>query len=264
MRNTHTVLSSGFSAGLTRRIGEIATMLCTLAVAHAAQAGGLSISPMRLDLGAGRDITQVTVHNPTPETLAIELEAVPWGSSVATQSARDLTINPPTAVLRPGARLTVRIGLAHRMPADHEVAYRLHITELPQPLAIEAAGIGMRLRVGLPVFVAAAQPKPAALQWSLQRNDRGAVLVARNPGNVHERLQSLSLIGPNESTPLALAGAGYVLAGGQAEYVVPSAWLTMQDPVAPLRVVGHGKQGTINVTLRGQPGADDAPATTPE
>ena len=186
-----------------------------------AWAGSLGISPMRIDFDAARSITHVTVTNPTQETLAVELEVLPWPTEDAEQSARDLTVNPPTATLRPGAKLTVRIGLTKRLPADRERAYRLYVTELPQPLAPGSQGISVRLRVGVPIFVAAVRAQAAALQWSMARSERGTLLVAHNPGNTHERVHDLSLTQPSMS-PTAVSGTSYVLAGARVEYLLPA------------------------------------------
>jgi fimbrial chaperone protein len=156
-------------------------------------AAGLSISPLRLDFDAQRNISAITVTNTSSETVTFEAEALPWPREAPEQSPRDVIVNPPVATLAPGAQRTLRIGLVKRLGAEQERSYRVYITELAAPRATEANGLGVRLRLGVPVFVAAAVPHELPMQWSARSEGKLLSLTATNPGNVHQRVAGVSI-----------------------------------------------------------------------
>ena len=217
-------------------------LLAGVCAAFGARAGGLVISPLRLDFGAAHTTVVVTLSNPSSVPMAVEMEATPWPADAAGQAVGDLVVNPPSAVVMPGRAVTVRVGLVRRPAADQERAYRLYVTELPPPAQVDGA-IGLRLRVGLPAFVAPARPERAPLQWAIERGARGAMLVARNGGNVHERVFDLQWQ-PDGGAPVTLRGPSYVLPGARVEYALPEAAAT-----GPWRLQGRTSAGPFEQSI---------------
>lgn len=218
-------------------------LAAALLFSHAALAAGVGISPMRLVFDAGRGFGQVTLSNTSQETLAVEAQVVPWPADADGQTARDVVVNPPMATLAPGARITLRVALLRRPAADRERAYRLYVTELPAPLAPGVQAIGVRLRVGIPLFVAAAAPQTQPLVWRLQADEQGPLLVAHNPGNVHQRVHELR-VGDGEGLPAPVQGSPYVLPGSHATFRLPALARPLADgePLTLRLQTDHGRE----------------------
>lgn len=199
----------------------IVCYLALLVSAAPCLAGGITVSPLRIDFSAERNVAVITVSNAGSELLHVEAEAMVWPADAAGQSVGDITINPPMLSLAPGAKAIVRIGLTRRLANDVERAYRIYFTELPKPLGTEAVGLGVRLRVGVPIFVGAAQPQPRPLQWSAQRDGDDVLLTAHNPGNVHQRVTQLASR-QDSAMVAAVQGLPYVLPSGTASFRLPA------------------------------------------
>jgi fimbrial chaperone protein len=180
-----------------------------ISLGHAA---GLSVSPLRLDFDGARNISALTITNTSRDTVTFEVDTIPWPDNAPGQSARDIVVNPPISTLPPGARKTVRVGLVKRLGGEQERSYRIYITELASPRSAESTGIGVRLRLGIPAFVQADSPREQALQWSVQREDKALELTATNPGNVHQRIASLS-VERGDKQYTAAQKSSYILAG---------------------------------------------------
>ena len=194
--------------------------LAWLACASASHAGGLSVSPMRLDFSASRGIGLITLTNTSRETLTIESEVVSWPDDAAGQTAKDVVVNPPITTIAPGERVRVRVGLVRRLPADVERGYRVYFTELPPPRAQDSLGVGVRLRLGIPVFVAAGSAQPRALDWSVGRDGEGMFLVARNAGNVHRKVLKVTTQQGNAAYAAAQVSP-YVMPGTTSLFRMP-------------------------------------------
>lgn len=203
---------------------KLLTMRCitflTLLVGAACHAGGLTVSPMRLNFDAGRGIGQVALTNTSGAALTIEAEVRPWPDGAPTQTSRDLVVNPPIVTLGPGERVSVRVGVVKRLSTEVERGYRVYFTELPTLRPQEALGVGVRLRLGIPVFVAAANPQPRALEWTAERDVGGMRFTASNAGNVHQRV--LGLTTQQGDTQFAAApSTPYVMPGASAAFRIP-------------------------------------------
>lgn len=221
---------------MSARFAALLALLFT-SVCHA---GGLSISPMRLDFNAERGITIVTLSNTSRETLTIEAEVVPWPAGAVGQSAKDVVVNPPIATLAPGEKVAVRVGLVKRLGVDVERGYRVYFTELPNLRPQEALGVGVRLRLGIPIFVAAASAQARPLEWSAGRDGDGVFLTASNPGNVHQRVSAVT----------ALLGTTRYVAAQSSPYVMPGSSISFRLPGL---VAGAGDKLMLQVQANDTP-----------
>ena len=220
-------------------VQRLAAFLALL-LASVCHAGGLSVSPMRLDFNAERGIAIVTLSNTSRETLTIETEVVPWPAGAAGQSVRDVVVNPPIATLAPGEKVSVRVGLVKRLGTEVERGYRVYFTELPNLRAQEALGVGVRLRLGIPVFVAAASAQARPLDWSVGRDGDGMFLTASNTGNVHQRVSALT----------ALLGTTRYAAAQSSPYVMPGSSTSFRLPGL---VAGAGDKLTLQLQANDTP-----------
>ena len=199
----------------------VRTWLCGLLLqAGSCLAGGISVMPLKVVFSPERAISAVTFTNTSRETLTIESEVLPWPADASDQTNKDITVNPPISTLAPGEKITVRVGLVRRLPADVERTYRLYVTELPSLRSQDSEGVGVRLRLGIQLFVTAADPKVAPLEWTAQRDGDALMLSARNRGNVHQRI--LQLTATQGATRFAAAQSSpYVLAGRSTAFRLP-------------------------------------------
>ena len=190
----------------------LTTFVLMMVVAGECRAGAMSVSPMRLEFDASRSIGAITITNTSRETVTFEAEAVVWPDDAAGQAASDVVVNPPVATIAPGARKTLRVGLVKRIAGDRERTYRVYVTELPAPRSADSTGIGVRLRLGIPVFVRADSPRELPMQWAAQRDGTTLTLTASNEGNVHQRVSALAVVRGDKQFA-ATQSSSYVLAG---------------------------------------------------
>ena len=193
-------------------------VLATLAAASTpARAGGISVMPTRLDFAADHSVQSLLLVNLSAETVTVETEVQVWPADAPQRQANDVVVTPGVVTLPPNQRIRVRVGLLRRPDGDREHAYRVYFTELPAPKALHAAGIGVRLRIGVPLFVAPDRADPQPLRWTARPAVEGWLLEAHNPGNVHARIGRATLVGvagtaaPAGDEPLELPSP-YVLA----------------------------------------------------
>jgi fimbrial chaperone protein len=210
-----------------------AVVLATLP--SGAGAGSFAVSPVRVELPAGRPVAVLQLTNTSDLPLAVQAQPVRWPAGDA--SAPPLVVNPAVATLAPRQTQTFRIGSLERGSAERERSYRIYFSELP---SARPSGLGVLLRVGVPVFVAPAKPAAQPLQWRLAGAD---MLEVHNPGNVHHRLSEVEVVdasGRRLAQP-SLASP-YVLAGQTVQLPVDGVTLPRRDA---LRVRGHSAAGPI-------------------
>lgn len=177
----------------------------------AVHAGGLSILPTRIDLGAGRGVQSVLITNTSAHAVTVETQVMVWPEDAPGQQANDIVVTPAVLTLPPNQRMRVRIGLLRPVGGDIERAYRLYITELMAPASLQGAGIGVRLRIGIPLFVAPPQPQAQPLQWSAYREANAWFLKVRNEGNVHALATKPVLLSADGPSAIPLPSS-YVMA----------------------------------------------------
>jgi P pilus assembly chaperone PapD len=89
----------------------------------------------------------------------------------------------------------------------------------PQEEKIEGAGVNLRLRLGIPVFVAPTALPYATLDYfdSMQIEDQ-LFMHLRNAGNTHVKVSEVRYLAPGKDTPDVESAVIYILAG-QTGYV---------------------------------------------
>ncbi len=212
----------------------------------AADAPGLSISPVRVDLSATRKADAITVVNTGAARKVLETEVLLWtqvNDEDAYAPAVDLRANPSRLSLEPGATQIVRVGLVRSamVPQVTEGAYRVYFHELPQDEGDTGSQLKFALRIGIPVFVRPAQAAKPQVSWTASRENDGLKLVAVNRGGMHARLADVRVH----------SLGGEVIADG-FRYVLPGAsrtWRIPQFTDQPLSVSALGENGRTEFGL---------------
>jgi fimbrial chaperone protein len=123
--------------------------------------------------------------------------------------------------LEPGEDQIVRVGMLVDADPSIEKSYRMFITELagPQEEETESTGVNMRLRLGVPVFIAPrALPNSKLDHIDSRQMENQLFMQMRNNGNTHVRISEIKFHAPGASEPKEEAAAIYVLAG-QTAYI---------------------------------------------
>lgn len=237
---------------MSRRLGWVA--LVWLAGTVAAWAGGLTISPIRVDLPAGSTTVALRVTNGNAQPTVMQATVFAWkqeaGETVLLPT-RAVLATPPVFRLQPNTTQVVRIGLLGVRDASRETAYRLILAEVPKKTKSAGATLDMVWRFSIPVFVAPREGVPTAdLQWRLQQGAAGDwELRVHNAGTGHVALRSVQLTAGDATHVLTTVAKGHF-------YVLPGATLGWTLPPLPelrsgtrLMVRGQTDEGSFHEAL---------------
>ncbi len=184
-----------------------------------AQAGALSISPVRIMLAAGTTSGLMTIRNESPDPVRLQLTLHTWqenpDGTMQLAPTEDLVVFPGLLQLKPNESRKVRIGLPVQQDIAVEKTYRVFLEELPGTSKLEHNQVRVLARIGVPIFLQPREPKPGWAPAVSDPNDQGFSLQLKNTGNVHLILQEVTVrgIGHKDQTIFdqTLTG-GYLLA----------------------------------------------------
>lgn len=204
--------------GLRRR------WLCGLflfGAACGAWAGSFSVNPIRLDFDAAARTGSIALTNDDTVPLSFQMKLSAWSQDGDGRDqyadSSELIFFPPILTVQPGEKRLIRVGTKGPLSAD-ERSYRLFIEELPDPAQAQKPGaqVAVKLRFGVPLFVAPAQ---AQLQGELENlTVQGGELRVRvrNTGNRHFRFEKLRA--QSGDTVLGETEGWYLLPGAARDY----------------------------------------------
>lgn len=191
---------------------RIAALLFAASTA-AANAGSVTVAPLRVVFAGGASVSGVTVENSGSAEILVQTEVFAWEPSSEGQKlgpTEDVISMPPVFRLAPGARQTVRVGLTRPFTDRDEKAFRLMITEVPVA-ASPGGAVNVSVRHNLPVFVQASKVAPAALT---ARHDPSGWRLA-NAGGQHVQIRRWRLRDGSGAILADAEGPGYLLPGEQ-------------------------------------------------
>jgi fimbrial chaperone protein len=193
-----------------------------------ATAASLDVSPIRVKFAAGQRSHVVTVRNTGDDDISVQADPVEWsqdsdGIDVYTP-AGTLLVVPRIFTIAPGDEQIVRLGRVSAESGDLEGSHRVFFTELaPSRGAGEAPGLSMRLRLGIPVFVApASEPEPRLDLVSTEQIPGGVAVVLSNQGNVHIQVLDISghMVGPDQPEAVSARVTAYLLPGTTRKFAL--------------------------------------------
>jgi fimbrial chaperone protein len=193
-----------------------------------ATAASLDVSPIRVKFAAGQRSHVVTVRNTGDADISVQADPVEWsqdsdGIDVYTP-AGTLLVVPRIFTIAPGDEQIVRLGRVSAESGDLEGSHRVFFTELaPSRGAGEAPGLSMRLRLGIPVFVApASEPEPRLDLVSTEQIPEGVAVVLSNQGNVHIQVLDISghMVGPDQPEAVSARVTAYLLPGTTRKFAL--------------------------------------------
>lgn len=241
-------------------------------------AGGLRVTPLRLDFSPQQQSGQFELANLSDAPLAIQIKVFRWSQKDGQddyQATQDLFFAPPIVRVAGKANALVRFRIRTPAPAGSEVPYRVYFQEVP-PARNEQAGSGtvLRLRVGVPVFATSADPVYPSVTSKTSREAEGLRVHITNAGKAHIRISNVRLYPGNTNLKApdqpAVAQAGqsvhsgnYLLAGSSDDWLLP---LTAGADPKGLKLMivtddysGHAAPG---ITAQGWWWAESSPDST--
>lgn len=186
-----------------------------------ATADGISVFPTTLILEEKGQISSLTIRNESNRSGTYELAGYLWTQVDGEDRLsldRSFIVSPPVVTLRPGEERIVRVGLIDkRQGGPEERAYRLRISELPDPAAPADANLNVRLQIILPVF-APGLNDDLLLDFSADRSgDDRICLHVTNQGATHAKLV---WVAPATSGARKAPMQKYILAKSQGDLCV--------------------------------------------
>lgn len=228
-------------------------------ISEAAVAGGLRVTPMRLDFSPQQAAGQFELANLGQGPLAVQIKAYRWTQKDGQDEykpTQDLFFAPPIVRIESKAKTLVRFRLRTPAPAGSEVSYRVYFQEIP-PAGGEQASSGtvVRLRIGVPVFATSGEPVYPSVTTTTTREADGLHVKVTNKGKAHIRISDMRLYPENtnlktpDQSPVAqatqsLRSGNYLLAGSSDDWLLPLA--TGADPSRlKLMIVGDDYTGRV-------------------
>jgi len=205
-----------------------------------AAAGAVEIAPTTIDLPSGSDTGVFYITNRGDRPIVAQVQGFAWRQTEAgdrLEPSDALTVSPPMARLAPGQQQIVRLAVTPDAASNDERAFRLLVSELPDPSEPVAQSVRVLLQFSVPVFKAGAHPSEAHLDWRAARSGDGLSLIARNTGARHVKLSGLSYaVAGERSAVLMPATFAYILPGASHRWTIPARDLKTGEPI---RVTGR-------------------------
>lgn len=222
----------------------LAGFLC--AIADLAEAQGILVSPVNVDMAPGQTAAVLTITNRNGRAVSFQVRGFAWrqgpeGEDELTPTDA-LLVSPPLGTISPGAAQLVRLVL-RRSPQGREAAYRILLDELPPPA--EAGVVRLALRLSIPVYSEPAGIVAPSLRWQIVTGQGHSWLEARNLGTRHETVRDVVLQTAEGSIlPATSATRPNVLAGGVHRWRISGRRIPAPGAVVALTASAGG--GTIH------------------
>jgi len=235
------------SRSLRRRLTAGLLGLVVMAPAMPVQAGDLSVSPTRLELGQTGTAT-IVVRNDGMAASVLQVSAMRWLDSPmasALEPAPELLAVPPVFSLKAGGQQVIRLALRDRSRPTTERSFRLLISEVPTPAAGSAAlgGVQFALGFNVPVFQKPAGALAAPV-WSIDAGRDGPLLGLRNAGQAHVQVSAIQVRTATGASVVEMNEPFYLLPGRARSWPLPGT-----ASGSSLTVVAETNLGTLEERL---------------
>jgi len=192
-----------------------------------AGAANLQISPVMIVLRAGQGATGITMQNLGESPVYGQVRVYLWeqkdGDDLLTPT-QEVVASPPILQIGPKSSQIIRLVRRSQQLPSSELCYRILIDEIPPEGASAAAGVDIRLRYSVPMFVLPADERAApSLAWNVFKKDGNWMLRVKNSGNQRAQIGALELRNAAGGHFVIAPGLfGYVLAGREREWRLPT------------------------------------------
>jgi len=174
-----------------------------------ARAGGLQVSPTKVDFSAKVRTGTLTLSNNGAAAVRIQAVAYAWTQSASGEivlvATKDIVVYPSLFTLEAGKDRTVRLG-TQLVAGVREKTYRVILEELP-PIHDGAGGgarIRMLTRLSVPVFLLPKKATTAGKIRGLELRTGHVAFAVANTGTVHFMLGQVRLVASDASGAVVL------------------------------------------------------------
>lgn len=177
------------------------TLLLTFSVPFpSVWAGGLTISPVMIELDSPRKAVAVTLRNSGDTTLTFQSRVLVWqqvGGADRYLPTDTVLVAPSIIEIPPQSSQVFRVALRSGDPTRFEQSFRLLLEDVSRPEPGDGKpAIALRLIHSLPLFVAPAGKTVMDLRWSpCAPEGQSSCLRLSNVGNRHVKVRSLTISG---------------------------------------------------------------------
>ena len=242
---------------MMKRILKQATcgLFILLTGVSAVSAGAFGISPVIVTLSANKQVSEITLKNPSNDPMSVQLEMMAWshqeGKDVFTPT-REVLVNPPIFTVPANGSQLIRLGIRRAPDAQRELSYRLFLQELPSPISSDFQGTLMLMRVSLPVFILPQVEAKQLLRWQVARTPQGTLKVSlTNDGSAHIKIKNLKLLTPNNVQSWVNQGSfAYVLPGQSHDWIMSTNSDYRPSPLGTvLKLIAQTNTGEIEADV---------------
>jgi fimbrial chaperone protein len=234
---------------MARFVAAILAPLSLALCAAQAEAAGLTVLPVTIQMAAGQMAATLTVRNENAAEASLQVRPFSWRQTPRGDDellpAMDLMASPPIATIPAGTTQVVRLVL--RRPAqEREASYRILLDQIPPPAA--AGMVRIALRLSIPIFAEPATRIAPHLQWRVETDGRQLYLVAFNDGSRHEKVGNISLAGSGGASTVEPSSSPYILPGATRR------WRVLVSGIAPapgaiLRLNANADTGPVDMPV---------------
>lgn len=231
-------------------------LACTATLAlvfplSSALAGSFTVSPVRIELSPQRPLGSLTITNDGAEPVTIDAKAMLWTQQDGEdrhEDTRELIVTPPVFTLEPRGAQIVRIGLRRGPDKEHELTYRVFLTENAPPPTPTSTGVAMTLRLSVPIFIRPVATPVARLDWSASRGAADELkLQATNVGNLHVQVADLRLLSDGQVIG-RISNPAYVLPEQTRVWIVKLD-KPLRPEAGPIQLEGFSDAGDVKASV---------------
>ena len=220
-----------------------------------AQAQGLTVLPVIIQMAPGQAATTITVENHDSSETSFQVRAFAWNQREnADQLAPTdaLLVSPPLGIIAAQGRQVMRLVL-RRPPQGSEAAYRIWLDQIPPPAAPGTVRIALRLSI--PIFAEPLTRVAPHVEWRIESSGGQAGLTGVNTGTRHDAVRDITLTSA-DNRPLKIESgtSPYVLAGATRRWRIVSSGPPL-GAGARLHLAANADSGRIDqaVAVTGSP-----------
>lgn len=216
----------------------------------AALAGGVTISPVVIEVDSPRKAAAIKVTNDGDQALILQSDTLVWTQVNGVDHyapSDELLVVPPIVTVPPNSSQIFRVMLRVPKNAGTERTFRLLLEDITNYQTVEGqTQIALKFTHNLPVLIAPAGKVVKAFRWKPCAPRAVAALSAEacvrlfNAGNRRVKVKTLTLTGDGWQQALSLQDGENVLAGAEREWRVP---LSSGQTGSPIAVQVHTMQG---------------------
>jgi fimbrial chaperone protein len=216
----------------------------------AAHAASLQISPVIVTLSAADTAAYVHLDNVTELALYGQVRVFRWDQTLNEDVLADtdaIVASPPMIQIAAGRTQLIRLVRTGREPVSAEQAYRILIDEIPSPDDPAGAGVAVRLRYSVPLFVSPQSRRRAVLHWDIHPGADGPYLFIHNEGARRAQIAAVEVIAGKRRYAVSSGLLGYALAGHTRRWKLPAGVVleTRNNVRVRATVNGHAVEASL-------------------